>query len=86
MLRFRGLGGPPLDRSTPQAGLTCSGHIASEPRQGLTIEASRFVPRPPGDTLVNGMTLERWINADSDMPLLVKAALGALPVRDPAPV
>ncbi len=41
------------------------------------IEASRFVPPPPGDALIEGMSdWEKWINADNDIPLLVKAALG----------
>lgn len=41
------------------------------------IEASRFVPPPPGEVLVEGMSdWEKWINADDDLPLLVKAALG----------
>lgn len=41
------------------------------------IEASRFVPPPPGDALIEGMSdWEKWINADDDLPLLVKAALG----------
>jgi Fic family protein len=41
------------------------------------IEQSRYVPPPAGDILVNGMSdWEKWINADDDVPLLVKAALG----------
>jgi len=41
------------------------------------IEASRFVPPPNGDILVEGMSdWEKWINAEDDLPLLVKAALG----------
>ncbi len=41
------------------------------------IEASRFVPPPPGPTLVEGMSdWEKWINAEDDLPLLAKAALG----------
>lgn len=43
----------------------------------LGIEASRFVPPPPGDVLKDGVSdWEKWINADDDIPLLVKAALG----------
>jgi Fic family protein len=41
------------------------------------IEASRFVPPPPGEALVEGMSdWEKWLNAEDDLPLLVKAALG----------
>lgn len=44
----------------------------------LGIEHSRFVPVPPGDQLVDGMSdWEKWINnKDDDIPLLVKAAVG----------
>jgi Fic family protein len=39
-------------------------------------EAARFVPPPPGELLVRGMSdWEKWLNADDDVPLLVKAAL-----------
>lgn len=41
------------------------------------IERARFVPPPPGDDLIRGVSAwEKWINADDDVPLLVKAALG----------
>lgn len=41
------------------------------------IEASRFVPPPFGDTLRDGMSAwEKWLNAEDDIPLLVKAAVG----------
>lgn len=41
------------------------------------IERSRFVPPPNGDALVEGMSAwEKWINAEDDIPLLVKAAVG----------
>lgn len=41
------------------------------------IEEARFVPPPPGDVLRDGVSSwEKWINADDDLPLLVKAALG----------
>lgn len=41
------------------------------------IEEARFVPPPPGDVLVRGVSdWEKWINAEDDVPLLVKAALG----------
>ena len=43
----------------------------------LGIEQSRFVPVPEGQQLLAGMTdWERWINAEDDMPLVVKAAVG----------
>jgi Fic family protein len=45
--------------------------------EGGQIEESRFVPPPHGDVLRDGVSdWEKWINADDDMPLLVKAALG----------
>jgi Fic family protein len=45
--------------------------------RGQGIEESRFVPPPPGETLRSGVSdWEKWINADDDVPLLVKAALG----------
>jgi Fic family protein len=41
------------------------------------IESSRFVPPPNGDVLVHGVSdWEKWLHADDDIPLLVKAALG----------
>lgn len=41
------------------------------------IEQARFVPPPPGDLLVEGVSAwEKWLNADDDVPLLVKTALG----------
>ena len=40
------------------------------------IEASRFVPPPHGDLLVEGVSdWEKWLHADDDYPLLVKIAL-----------
>lgn len=43
----------------------------------LGIEQSRFVPPPEGDLLLEGFTdWEKWINAELDMPLVVKAAVG----------
>lgn len=43
----------------------------------LGIEESRFVPPPPGDALVAGVSdWEKWINAVDDIPLVVKAAVG----------
>jgi Fic family protein len=40
------------------------------------IEASRYVPPPHGDLLVQGMSdWEKWIHADDDYPLLVKIAM-----------
>lgn len=44
---------------------------------GVGIEESRFVPTPAGDSLRDGMSdWEKWINAEDDIPLLVKVALG----------
>jgi Fic family protein len=41
------------------------------------IEASRFVPPPFGDRLVAGMSAwEKWINAETDIPEIAKAAIG----------
>lgn len=40
------------------------------------IEASRFVPPPHGDLLVNGVSdWEKWLHAEDDYPLLVKIAM-----------
>jgi Fic family protein len=48
--------------------------MIGDPKQG--VEQSRFVPPPPIE-LVEGITAwERWINAEDDIPLLVKAAVG----------
>lgn len=61
------------------------GYDAGKVRSGIVyigerhsgIEASRFVPPPPGDELRDGISdWEKWINADNDVPLLVKAAVG----------
>lgn len=44
--------------------------------RSLGIEASRFVPPPPGDELINGISeWEKWIHRDDDLPLLVKIAM-----------
>jgi Fic family protein len=43
----------------------------------LGIEESRFVPPPPGEALADGVSdWEKWINAEDDIPLVVKAAVG----------
>jgi len=43
----------------------------------LGIEESRFVPPPEGDLLAEGIDAwEKWINAEDDIPLVVKAAMG----------
>ncbi|MEB3022060.1 Fic family protein [[Mycobacterium] crassicus] len=40
------------------------------------IEASRFVPPPHGDLLVEGVSdWEKWIHAEDDYPLLIKIAM-----------
>lgn len=45
-------------------------------QRGTGVAAARFVPPPPGDELVEGVSeWEKWVNAEDDMPLLVKAAL-----------
>lgn len=45
--------------------------------RGRGIEQSRFVPPPNGDPLREGVSdWEKWINADQEMPALVKVALG----------
>jgi Fic family protein len=41
------------------------------------VQEARFVPCPPGDQLVEGFSdWEKWINAESDVPIIVKLALG----------
>lgn len=41
------------------------------------IEASRFIPPPPGHLLEEGVRQwESWINDENDIPLLIKLALG----------
>jgi Fic family protein len=43
---------------------------------GRGVEQSRFVPPPPGSALTDGVRdWERWINAEQEMPTLVKVAL-----------
>lgn len=43
----------------------------------LGIEESRFVPPPHGDELANGFgDWEKWINAEDEIALVVKAAIG----------
>lgn len=43
---------------------------------GAPIEDARFVPPPPGEMLETGLDdWERWVNAEDDLPLLVKLAL-----------
>lgn len=45
-------------------------------QHGSGVAKSRFVPPPPGDVLIEGVTAwEKWVNAVDDMPLLAKAAL-----------
>jgi Fic family protein len=45
--------------------------------RALGIEESRFVPPPPGDDLVAGVSdWEKWINAEDEIPLVAKAAIG----------
>ena len=57
------------------AGRLRSGQVYIGERQ-LGIERARFVP-PPHNLLEGGVSdWERWFNADDDIPLLVRAALG----------
>ena len=45
-------------------------------QQGRGVVASRFVPPPHGDLLVDGVSSwEKWVNENDDLPLLVKVAL-----------
>lgn len=45
--------------------------------QGRGIEHARFVPPPPGEALVGGVSAwEKWINNEDDLALIVKCALG----------
>ncbi|WP_037808443.1 MULTISPECIES: Fic family protein [Amycolatopsis] len=45
--------------------------------RGRGIEQSRFVPPPNGDMLRDGVSAwEKWINAEQELPALVKLALG----------
>jgi len=40
------------------------------------VEKARFVPPPDGDVLVEGVSdWEKWVNAEDDLPLLIKVAL-----------
>lgn len=42
-----------------------------------TVQEARFVPPPPGDALIEAMSdWEKWINAESDLSPVIKAALG----------
>ena len=69
-----------LVRGTPSdganAGQLRTGQVyIGERRNG--IEKSRFVPPPNGPALVEGMDRwEKWINAEDDIPLVVKIAMG----------
>lgn len=43
----------------------------------LGIEQSRFVPPPPGESLIRGVSeWEKWLNSEGDVSILVKAAVG----------
>lgn len=43
---------------------------------GGAIERSRFVPVPPGDDLIEGISAwEKWVNADDDVPFVARLAL-----------
>ncbi|HEY3924272.1 MAG TPA: Fic/DOC family N-terminal domain-containing protein [Acidothermaceae bacterium] len=41
------------------------------------VQEARFVPCPPGDQLVEGFSdWEKWVNAENQVPIIVKLALG----------
>lgn len=60
----------------PQAGrLRTSQVYIGKQRDG--IEKSRFVPAPPGETLIAGYDLwEKWINSGVELPITLGVALG----------
>lgn len=67
----RGTHGDGYDAGMLRRHQVCIGNV------GEGIEQARFVPPPAGDLLVNGMSdWEKWVNAEDEIPLLVKAALG----------
>jgi Fic family protein len=42
-----------------------------------SVQEARFIPPPPGDSLIESMSdWEKWINAESDLSPVIKAALG----------
>jgi Fic family protein len=44
--------------------------------KGRPVHEARFVPCPPGDLLENGFSdWEKWVNAENDVPIVVKMAL-----------
>jgi Fic family protein len=48
-------------------------HIGEE---GAPVEEARFVPTPPGETLISGFQQwEEWVNGEDDLPLLAKLAM-----------
>ncbi|MGE5828200.1 MAG: Fic family protein [Micromonosporaceae bacterium] len=66
----RGTRGDGYDAGKLRQRLVCIGN------PGDTIEQARFVPPPHGDVLVTAMSdWEKWLNAEDDLPLLVKVAL-----------
>lgn len=41
------------------------------------VQEARFIPPPPGDVLVEGFSdWEKWINAENNIPIVIKMALG----------
>lgn len=45
--------------------------------EGRPVTEARFVPSPPGPPLEEGFSdWEKWINADNDVPIIAKLALG----------
>lgn len=58
------------------AGMLRRGQVLIGP-DGCRVEEARFIPCPAGDVLEKGLSdWEKWINADNDIPLLVKVAAG----------
>lgn len=66
----KGTRGDSYDAGELRRRLVCIGD------RGRGVEQSRFVPPPPGTALENGVSdWEKWINAEQEMPTLVKVAL-----------
>jgi Fic family protein len=66
----RGTSGNTYDAGDLRQRQVCIGAI------GKPIEHARFVPPPPGETLAEGFSAwEKWVNAESQIPLIVRLAL-----------
>jgi Fic family protein len=67
----RGTRGESFDSGQMRKRLVCIGD------SGKGIEKSRFVPPPPGDELVQGVSAwEKWVNTPNDLPFIARLALG----------